>query len=414
MLISEKIFELIKERNMTQKEFSKLTGIAEGTISDWKRKNLNPSAEKLPTICRALGVSPYVLLSMDEDDWIYSVSDDERYLIESFRKAENIEKKRLYAYAERINSQNGLMEYVAEDSEVYDSEYSNLLSKKILAKKLRKLARLDRIRLDENEHSSKMNLHLLKYLDYIGLDNLDFLKGYLSQIQPFMLEEIKSQEKFESAICVLDEFYRISVYIKVSAKKGEEIIVSFHENNKNGIAKRNSLIVRNSLVYVFADSIGSYVLGTNTYSINMFITRGVRTFPINIAATKYDEDGFLVRYEDINSALISIMNQYIEDLYTADLDYSEINKFSSLQELSFTSYGNDVFSNISILLDSLIIQKDMISKQIADAALCIYCSTVSLTKKDKEDLLDTLNSRFKVNSIKSLPEILKRIEVNLP
>ena len=37
--VSDKIFELLKERNMSQKEFSQRTGIAESTISDWKKKN---------------------------------------------------------------------------------------------------------------------------------------------------------------------------------------------------------------------------------------------------------------------------------------------------------------------------------------------------------------------------------------
>ena len=36
--ISDRIFELLKERGMSQKEFAEKTGIAESTISDWKRK----------------------------------------------------------------------------------------------------------------------------------------------------------------------------------------------------------------------------------------------------------------------------------------------------------------------------------------------------------------------------------------
>ena len=40
------------------------------------------------------------------------------------------------------------------------------------------------------------------------------------------------------------------------AKKGEEIIVCFHENNKGGIAKRNLMIRHDDYVYVFADSVG--------------------------------------------------------------------------------------------------------------------------------------------------------------
>ena len=63
MTISERIFELIKERGYTQKEFSKKTGIAESTISDWKKKGTNPVSDKILMICEVLEVSPYFLLS---------------------------------------------------------------------------------------------------------------------------------------------------------------------------------------------------------------------------------------------------------------------------------------------------------------------------------------------------------------
>ena len=47
MTISERIFKLMEDREVTQMEFSKATGIAQSTISDWKRKKTNPSADKI-------------------------------------------------------------------------------------------------------------------------------------------------------------------------------------------------------------------------------------------------------------------------------------------------------------------------------------------------------------------------------
>ena len=58
-MISEKIFELILRNGMTQKEFSEETGISQSTISDWKRKGTNPSADKILKICEVLKVTPY-------------------------------------------------------------------------------------------------------------------------------------------------------------------------------------------------------------------------------------------------------------------------------------------------------------------------------------------------------------------
>ena len=46
MTISQKIFALLSQRKMSQKEFAERTEISQSTISDWKRKGTNPSADK--------------------------------------------------------------------------------------------------------------------------------------------------------------------------------------------------------------------------------------------------------------------------------------------------------------------------------------------------------------------------------
>ncbi len=67
MTISERIFDLLEKRGMSQKEFSDKTGIAQSTISDWKRKKTNPVSEKILIICEVLDVSPYELLGGTEE-----------------------------------------------------------------------------------------------------------------------------------------------------------------------------------------------------------------------------------------------------------------------------------------------------------------------------------------------------------
>jgi transcriptional regulator with XRE-family HTH domain len=79
MTISEKIFELLRDRGMTQKEFSQATGIAESSISDWKRKKTNPVSEKILIICEVLDVTPYELLSGTEGEGKRSLPSD--YLV---------------------------------------------------------------------------------------------------------------------------------------------------------------------------------------------------------------------------------------------------------------------------------------------------------------------------------------------
>ena len=415
MDISERIINRMKEIGLSQKEFSRLSGIPESTISDWKKKGNTPKSEKLLEICGILGISIYELLGREGDFAApdYVLTSQEKMIIESFRSADGDTRNRIMSYFEGVAESYSNNTDIAASTPIPADTDSDLLQQKLLARKLRKLARLDRIKLDESAHSSDHNLHLFKYLDYLGIDKLDYIKDYFSHIQPFMLREMRSQEKFENAVCVLDRFYRISLYIKVDATRGEEIIVSFHENHKNGIAVKNSPEPQDNMVYVFADSIGSHISGSNNYSVNLFITRGVRSFPINVPAVRYDDDGFLVRYRYINNALTDIANRYLDDLYTSDIDPSNIELFSSIQQLSFTSYGNDVFSNISLLTDSILIQKDTIGRQVADAALVIYCNSVNMIDSDKEELLSTLRSRFEVNSSRAVPQILERIEQNL-
>lgn len=304
----------------------------------------------------------------DKNSADYSISEEENTIIEMYRNSSYDIQRRIISYISSLSIENAKTDVSLKSDNTLAID-SDLLKQKQLAYKIRWLARLDRISLVESEHASKYNLHLLKYLEYVGLDKLDYTKKYLSNIQLFMITEMKSQKKFENAICVLDNYYRISVYIKVDATKGEEVIVSFHENNKNGIVKKNSVIRNNRYVYVFAESVGSFVESKKTYTINLFVTRGVSTFPINVPATRYDEEGFIVNFTYINNALVDIANRYLEDLYTADLDFESVNMFTSLQQLSFTSYGNDSFSNISLLIDSILIQNDYLSKQIADSAL---------------------------------------------
>ena len=70
MIISEKIFYLLDQKGITQKDFAVQTGISQSTISDWKRKKTNPSADKILKICEILHVTPYELLSERDESII--------------------------------------------------------------------------------------------------------------------------------------------------------------------------------------------------------------------------------------------------------------------------------------------------------------------------------------------------------
>ena len=67
MNIYEKIFARLEELHMSQIELSRRTGIATSTISDWRKKKINPQADKLVVICKALDMSLVDLLCDEED-----------------------------------------------------------------------------------------------------------------------------------------------------------------------------------------------------------------------------------------------------------------------------------------------------------------------------------------------------------
>ena len=120
-----------------------------------------------------------------------------------------------------------------EDNQMADMTYELLESKGIdtsmikICRRIRNLAKLDRIVLDNSTHRSGLNQHLFDYIEYCGLDTLAFIKKYLSNLQPYMIERRKDQEPYQSFVCVIDNLYRVSIYIKADTAQFEEIIISF-------------------------------------------------------------------------------------------------------------------------------------------------------------------------------------------
>lgn len=110
MIISEKIFELMKERGMNQKQFAQATGIAQSTISDWKTKGTNPAADKIMVICDTLGVTPVELLTSGEQFKSYEPdktitiepSTDKHALIESIKRMDDAQVESVIAYIKRL------------------------------------------------------------------------------------------------------------------------------------------------------------------------------------------------------------------------------------------------------------------------------------------------------------------------
>ena len=102
---------------------------------------------------------------------------------------------------------------------------------------------------------------------------------------------------------------------------------------------------------------------------------------------------------------------YTSDLNLEALDHVEL--FSVLHQISFTSYGNTVFSNISLLIDNLAMQKSTIGKKAADFALVTYVEHLIVDKNQASELVDLIDEKYKVKSQKGLDLILDRVKDGL-
>lgn len=103
--VYEKIFARLDELSMSQSELSRRTGISTSTINDWKKKKINPQADKLVVISRALDMSLAELLGEDGDEnSSVDYSADEKYLIECYRRSDNHVRKHMLRYMELIDN----------------------------------------------------------------------------------------------------------------------------------------------------------------------------------------------------------------------------------------------------------------------------------------------------------------------
>ena len=63
MTISERLFSIMQEKDISMPELSRQTGISRHTIFDWQRRKTNPGSDKIMIICEVLQVTPEELLS---------------------------------------------------------------------------------------------------------------------------------------------------------------------------------------------------------------------------------------------------------------------------------------------------------------------------------------------------------------
>ena len=109
MTISESLFAIMKEKNVSIPDLSRMTGISRHTIFDWQRRGTNPGADKIMVICEALKITPEKLLMgnsevpSDKTDDI-DIGSIEKQVIDICRGLSVEQKRRLIAYASMLQN----------------------------------------------------------------------------------------------------------------------------------------------------------------------------------------------------------------------------------------------------------------------------------------------------------------------
>ena len=103
----------LSEKGMSQIEFAKRTGISQSTVSDWRRKGTNPSADKIMIICEVLEISPYELLLETDSknpkeykqmDYVVIDKNSREYeLIQKYERLDPGARKRLDGYLQALS-----------------------------------------------------------------------------------------------------------------------------------------------------------------------------------------------------------------------------------------------------------------------------------------------------------------------
>ena len=118
MTISERILKVLKERKMTQAEFARQAGISPSTICEWKKRKMNPSADKIMDICNVLQITPEQLLTGKgiEDEEEIAESPEKRFtsydiqLIKDYHSLKKEQQNRLMSYMEALKRIDSLEE----------------------------------------------------------------------------------------------------------------------------------------------------------------------------------------------------------------------------------------------------------------------------------------------------------------
>ncbi|MDT3843432.1 MAG: hypothetical protein LIV11_02490 [Bacillota bacterium] len=308
------------------------------------------------------------------------------------------------------------------------------LEKVPYCRKVRNLAMLNRLILSESLfEANEYSKHLLSYIHSCGLEPREYLLRYLSSLQPYMIEDIEGfgnnaswdhfnlQDHSESLVCLLDYPYRIYVAVKQNETGENMVLVSYFEassdenrgcKTKTNFPPKKLHSMAKETVPVFAEPAGSRIEGSDREQVKVFIPRGMLVYPVLVMARACEGGIFLADRYDLERSMMEACDQYLRDLYTSDLPLDALDQvevFSVLQQLPYAAEGNTIFSNLTLLIDNLDIQKGFPNKAAADFALTTYIDHLYLDRDQSRELISVLREKYRESESAHTQAILNRI-----
>lgn len=98
MTITERLFQVIKQKNIKQTELAESLNIKPQIINNWKSRGTTPPMEYLPLICDTLGISWEWLVTGRNSGETYT--QEEKYLVSTYRNTNDFGKTKIIEYAQ--------------------------------------------------------------------------------------------------------------------------------------------------------------------------------------------------------------------------------------------------------------------------------------------------------------------------
>lgn len=236
-----------------------------------------------------------------------------------------------------------------------------------ICRKIRELAASNKIVMDKAfaKHSSNSgnNIHLIKLIRACGIQEQDFIRSYLSHIQPYSLEYFqKRKDKSGDDVWLSDVGYRVKLVIKLRKKNNTEmILVSFHESNiirhASNVKKMTQIpgsgLDPNKMCAVIVDTVNDIRdSGGMRYAIKFTVQRGFIVRIMSCFSDYYAKGVAFVKYDIIRANYQSMIDNLLDklrDTYCDNVSNSIIGL--NIDKVSIISFGYSVVNNISLLID---------------------------------------------------------------